>query len=389
LRRSISALLLVLAAHFGDAVAQEVNGAPRISDVRLLRKLGQYDQALGYLKTMLADQATSEEVRKQAYNELVTIAYLTKGRSNAEATAREALMAFPDLKADPNDYPGSIQLIYEDLRKSIFGRLSVSSDPSPCDVYLDGKGIGATPLDSVFIPAGEHALRISRSGYQESALEIKVPPGVVTERFVALPVVSTVPKIGIGVELGPSLEMLSYSGETEQPVAGLGTVRGYSAVARFGGSVFLHLNWHDKLDGLAGVRYSSRGNRAIYAMSSGYPSGEYDLYLNYVSAYVLARYHLGQLPGVFLSAGPEFGYLIGAHLSRTTGSSPIDITDQVERFQVALVLGAGYEKGFGGHCFVLSAYHTMGLMSLRNTSHQYESDFKPREWRLSIGFMFD
>jgi len=382
-------VLLVLLARPSGAIAQEANGAPQISDVRLLRKLGQYDQALGHVRAILADNATPEEVREQAYNELVTILYLTKGKKEAESAARKALTAFPDLQADPNHHPEEVLLLYENLRKEMFGRLSLSSDPSPGDVYLDGKGIGVTPLDSIYVPVGEHALRISKFGYEESAMKIDILPGAAADRFVTLRIVRNVPLMGMGIEVGPSLEMIAVDKESDQLFAGNWELKDYSAATRFGGGVFLHLNRRDRLAGQTGVRYGSQGSRGHYAASATYDAGAYDIYLTYLSAYMSAKYYVSWRPRIYVSVGPEIGYLIEGHLSKTTGIGSIDISDYIQRRKVDLVFGAGCEKSLGRVRLMLSAYYSMGLLNMRKSTQAEAIDFKLREWRLSIGFIID
>jgi hypothetical protein len=389
LRRALSMLLLVLSAYLGNAVAQEAGGAPQISDVRLLRKLGQFDQALEHVRIMLADEATPEEIRRQAYDELVTILYLTKGRKEGESAAQKALTAYPDLQADPNHYPGEVLLLFENMRKEMFGRLSLASDPSPGDVYLDGKKIGVTPLDSTYVSVGQHAVRVVEYGYEDGAMKIDVPAGAAIDRFVTLRRARNVSGMGLGVEFGPALETIAVNGASDQLFAGQWDLREYSAALRFGGGVFLHLNRQDRLAGQLGIRYSSQGGCGSYDATYYYAAGEYDVRLDYVSVYMLAKYYVSRRPRLYVAAGPEFGYLIKGSLSKTTGIGSIDIADLIQRQQAGLVFGAGFEKSLGRIRLMLSSYYSMALIGMRKSTQAEAIDFKPREWRLSIGFMVD
>jgi len=54
------------------------------------------------------------------------------------------------------------------------GKLSVSSNPSGSDVYLDGMMIGKTPVVQYRVTAGTHSVKIIKEGYMEYEDEIKV-----------------------------------------------------------------------------------------------------------------------------------------------------------------------------------------------------------------------
>jgi hypothetical protein len=61
--------------------------------------------------------------------------------------------------------------------------ISIVTDPAGAEVFLDGQGVGTTPLWALPVPAdGLHELRIRKKGYQEwyAMLEKDVPfPSVV------------------------------------------------------------------------------------------------------------------------------------------------------------------------------------------------------------------
>lgn len=73
------------------------------------------------------------------------------------------------------------------------GSLSVTSDPMVATVYLNGKLVGATPVQLKDIPAGEYTVVISKAGYIESTLKAIVRGREITEVNIALsPIVYTV-----------------------------------------------------------------------------------------------------------------------------------------------------------------------------------------------------
>jgi serine/threonine-protein kinase len=54
------------------------------------------------------------------------------------------------------------------------GSLSVDSRPEGARVFLDGRLIGTTPVDTPSVGAGEHAIRIERDGYRRWSSSIRV-----------------------------------------------------------------------------------------------------------------------------------------------------------------------------------------------------------------------
>ncbi|TAL25694.1 MAG: PEGA domain-containing protein [Nitrospirae bacterium] len=73
------------------------------------------------------------------------------------------------------------------------GSLSVSSDPMVATVYLNGKLVGATPVQLKDIPAGEYTVVISKAGYIEATVKAIVKGKEVTEANIRLsPVIYSV-----------------------------------------------------------------------------------------------------------------------------------------------------------------------------------------------------
>ncbi|MFA4829644.1 MAG: PEGA domain-containing protein [Thermodesulfovibrionales bacterium] len=73
------------------------------------------------------------------------------------------------------------------------GSLSIISEPTVATVYLNGKLVGATPLQLKDIPVGEHTVVISKSGYIESTQKAIVKGSEITEVIIRLaPVIYSV-----------------------------------------------------------------------------------------------------------------------------------------------------------------------------------------------------
>ncbi|WP_297489633.1 PEGA domain-containing protein [Thermococcus sp.] len=57
------------------------------------------------------------------------------------------------------------------------GKLTVNSNPSGAEVYIDGKKVGTTPLRNYTIPEGIHEVAIRKAGYAERAYAISIKYG--------------------------------------------------------------------------------------------------------------------------------------------------------------------------------------------------------------------
>jgi len=60
----------------------------------------------------------------------------------------------------------------------VTGYLSITTDPADATVYLDGQHVGASPVQMLTVAAGEHRLRIVKTGYLENARVVRVGGGL-------------------------------------------------------------------------------------------------------------------------------------------------------------------------------------------------------------------
>ena len=58
-----------------------------------------------------------------------------------------------------------------------FGALSITSDPAGATVYVDGEVVGQTPLTIDQLPAGDHRVKIVKTGYLENGRVVTVASG--------------------------------------------------------------------------------------------------------------------------------------------------------------------------------------------------------------------
>ena len=62
--------------------------------------------------------------------------------------------------------------------RPVTGYLSITTDPGDAAVYLDGQHVGASPVQLLTVAAGEHRVRIVKTGYLENARVVTVGAGL-------------------------------------------------------------------------------------------------------------------------------------------------------------------------------------------------------------------
>ena len=72
--------------------------------------------------------------------------------------------------------PGETKTISATL-KPAYGFLSIESDPSGANVYIDGHYVGTTPLTDYKLSPGEHEVKIKKGGYNEYTKTVTITPG--------------------------------------------------------------------------------------------------------------------------------------------------------------------------------------------------------------------
>lgn len=144
-------------------------------EISSLRFNGEFDKAIGLLKNIIEEYSDSDDVLRQAYNNLV-FTYITKrDESGAESSARQALERFPDLSADELTFTPRVNAIYDNLRQQMFGSLTIRK-PEDSRVFLDEEFKGEVPLVLSYVPVGQHNLVLTKSGYKDYTETVQVEP---------------------------------------------------------------------------------------------------------------------------------------------------------------------------------------------------------------------
>jgi hypothetical protein len=315
-------LTIVTCVWVAGAVAQEAQKAkdvPTVADVRLLRKMKKYDDARKYIDVIIADKSVPDSERRVAYNERVTIALLTDGEGAARDAAKEALMAYPDLEADPAHYPAEVQEMYDDMRPDYFGRLYLTSDPPNCTVLLDKRVLGVTPLEGALIPSGKRTLRVTMSLYADEMLDVEIAAGDSAHYEVTLREYRDVHRPRFGVDVSVAYWGVSRPEGSQTALPAPYSVTDWQKRPGFGVGIFGFFPMRNKVAFQLGLRYSRVGERAVIDMGTSSPDAEVDYTYQYLTGPMVFRFYPGQKRMFCVCGGLELAYLLKASSSVAGG----------------------------------------------------------------------
>lgn len=140
-----------------------------------LREENRYDDAVAVFRAIADDHADSPEVVRRALNQIVFTRLQEGSLGAAEAAARDALMAYPDLTADTVYIPRSVNELYERLRREMFGSLAIRK-PAGARIFLAGVEQGESPLFIPYVPVGQYVLEARRPKHLDYAENITIAP---------------------------------------------------------------------------------------------------------------------------------------------------------------------------------------------------------------------
>jgi tetratricopeptide (TPR) repeat protein len=151
--------------------------ASRFDDVASLWRQGLYTSALGEIRSIIDEYSRAEEISRRAYSYLVITVWDADGREAAVEAAREALRRHPDLEVDTLVFPPKLNSLYSEVRITMFGSLYINAEQDSCEVLLDDRFVGKTPLEIAYVPVGDHSLLLRKSGYENLMKSVDIRPG--------------------------------------------------------------------------------------------------------------------------------------------------------------------------------------------------------------------
>lgn len=170
--------LMVLLCGLTTATAQTTEDDAifdRWQEAALLRGQQQYPEAEAVLRDIVTEYSDVEDILRRAWCELLFTLTLSGDQDAQAATAREALLQFPDLKADPVYIPASVNTLLDTTRRQMFGSLTIK-EPDGAEVFLGEEHIGTVPVFLPYVEVGEYQLRAVKDGYEDYAEWFSVDP---------------------------------------------------------------------------------------------------------------------------------------------------------------------------------------------------------------------
>jgi len=172
---TVSPSLPVLAQEDEVAVPQSLR--ERFDLVLELISAGQYAESEANLRDIIENYQGSD--LRKAYDLLVWTVEQERGREAAMEVAREALEIYPDLTNDRINVPQNIGVIYDELRKEMFGALQIEPldpDLKESPVWLNDEYKGELPLYLDLLRTGEYELKVEAGGYEDHVSTIQISP---------------------------------------------------------------------------------------------------------------------------------------------------------------------------------------------------------------------
>ncbi len=134
--------------------------------------------------TLERDPASLADKGQLLFDILMTqgmIAHALKDEALMDAAFARAAALSPTTRVDTRAYAPSIVKAFEAQRARLAGAgtgaLNVQSDPEVADVYLNGIGVGVTPLTLTNIPAGSYVLSLRANKYREEIKNVQIASG--------------------------------------------------------------------------------------------------------------------------------------------------------------------------------------------------------------------
>jgi hypothetical protein len=348
-----------------------------------LRSQGSHEQAIEVLRAVIATQSSDEPILRRAYNELV-FTFLDTNSPESEEAAHEALRRYPDLSADPTRFPPSINELYENLRRELFGSLLLDTRPPQAWVTIGELYDGESPVEIAYVPVGEYAVRIQQAKHLDKSTTIRVDPGRETSMTVTLDRVSPFAHRGryrFGVDIGLNRVHADFKGYNHLS----------AATWKFSGGVQMDIGFKPWLYTQTGVRYVQLGNGTADEELWFLPGS--DVTFHYVAVPVLAKAFPVDALGLFVTLGPELSIFLhgdqGGSIATDSEGNIIAEWDDInmDRLNLAVNMGVGYEVTSTLASPFVYVQYSLGVT--RSSMIDIEQPvMSTRELKLSLGVYF-
>jgi fibronectin type 3 domain-containing protein/tetratricopeptide (TPR) repeat protein len=165
-----------------------------ISQGETLYQKGKLAEATAIVKEALSK--LTDDASKVRASILMGMINLSQGQPEAaEEQFKNAVLLDPRLKLSPKKYPPNVVRLFDQVRARNLGAVIIQTLPADADVSIDGKPMGLSPvaLDDLF--AGQHKLKIVKSGYRTEERDITVKESERLEFYLELAILDDTPPV--------------------------------------------------------------------------------------------------------------------------------------------------------------------------------------------------
>ena len=169
-------LALVGALSLGETVTLALQSrVPEIESARRAYWEGRFDQSVEQLRPLIDKLDDKAALREAAF--LLGLNHLALGNEErGRSYFSSAVRTDPSFLPSEDLYTRAIVRAYTDVRKTLVGGITVTSEPPGARVYLGDRAVGNTPYEGD-AAAGERSVKTELEGYTGQVRRIRVTPG--------------------------------------------------------------------------------------------------------------------------------------------------------------------------------------------------------------------
>jgi len=176
----IISLFLLIMPEIAWLLAQEQEAELLLQQGKQDYMMGRFEEAIDKLSRAI-ELLTEEEKLIDAYLHLAISHFALSQMDEVKEALTQLTLMQPQYKIDPLFYPPDFIKLHEEVKEKSFAHLSLKTEPTDVEVYLDGKLAGKSPIKIRNLLPGEHRLKLVKEGYQEKEELIALPAGVESE----------------------------------------------------------------------------------------------------------------------------------------------------------------------------------------------------------------
>ncbi len=180
--------LVPLAALYGEQAADQkriqqeadalaADGQTAADNLETEKAQQKFTQALGRIEDNLGEFDTPKPAARIALL-AAGAALLNNNDKEGRSLISRALLYDPNCAPDPRNYNSAMMAVFKDVRsrlsRNVKGALSIASNPSFAEFFVDGDFIGLTPDKIDRINGGPHLVRVVRDGYKNVTQVVEV-----------------------------------------------------------------------------------------------------------------------------------------------------------------------------------------------------------------------